>query len=184
MALLGHRVGPKWSQKRQHEGLKSHLGSSRGCQGVSEALNGSILGRCSSFVLCYLLVWYVFCKNGFVHHGCSVALQLLFSMCWTWSRQRRRRRRRPHDVHVRCLEVHGTRHMMVAKSATWSYLKRAWDSYLTFERASRSLAKTGCVFSHLAVRRRGSFPVLLCPLVEFWVHKTDVCVCNRRDVCC
>ena len=23
-------------------------------------------------------VWYVFCKNGFVHHGCSVALQLLF----------------------------------------------------------------------------------------------------------
>ena len=34
--------------------------------------------------------------------------------------------------------------MMVAKSATtWSYLKRAWDNDLTFERASRSLAKTG-----------------------------------------
>ena len=33
--LLGHRLGPKWSQKRQDEGL---LGSSRGGQGVSEAL--------------------------------------------------------------------------------------------------------------------------------------------------
>ena len=35
MALLGHRLGPKWSQKRQDEGL---LGSSRSDQGVSEAL--------------------------------------------------------------------------------------------------------------------------------------------------
>ena len=55
-------------------------------------------------------IWYcgiLFGEKGFVHHGCSVALQLLFSMCWTWSRQRRRRGRRPHDVHVRCLEVHG-----------------------------------------------------------------------------
>ena len=43
VALLGHRLGPKWSQKRQDEGLKSDLGSSRGGQGVSEALNGSIL---------------------------------------------------------------------------------------------------------------------------------------------
>ena len=33
--LLGHLLGPKWSQKRQDEGL---LGSSRGGQGVSEAL--------------------------------------------------------------------------------------------------------------------------------------------------
>ena len=41
--LLGHLLGPKWSQKRQDEGLKSDLGSSRGGQGVSEALNGSIL---------------------------------------------------------------------------------------------------------------------------------------------
>ena len=47
------------------------------------------------------------------------------------------------DVHVRCFEVHGTIHTMAAKSATWSYLKRAWDNDLTFERASRSLAKTG-----------------------------------------
>ena len=114
--LLGRPLGLKWSQKHQDEGHKSDFGSSGGGQGVSEALNGSIWGRCSSFVLCYLVVWYVFCKNGFVHHGCSVALQLLFSMCWTWSRQRRRRGRRPHDVHVRCLEVHGTIHMMVAKS--------------------------------------------------------------------
>ena len=35
MALLGHRLGPKWSQKREDEGL---LGSSRGGQGVPEAL--------------------------------------------------------------------------------------------------------------------------------------------------
>ena len=41
--LLGHLLGPKWSQKRQHEGLKSDLGSSRGGQGVPEALQGSIL---------------------------------------------------------------------------------------------------------------------------------------------
>ena len=33
--------------------------------------------------------------------------------------------------------------MMAAKSTTWSYLKRAWDNDLAFERASRSLAKTG-----------------------------------------
>ena len=31
VALLGHRLGPKWSQKRQDEGL---LVSSRGGQGV------------------------------------------------------------------------------------------------------------------------------------------------------
>ena len=67
VALLGHRLGPKWSQKRQVEGLKSHLGSSRGGQGVSEAFNGSILGSCSSLVVCYLLFWYVFCKKGLVH---------------------------------------------------------------------------------------------------------------------
>ena len=50
--LLGHLLGPKWSQKRQDEGPKSDLGSSRGGQGVSEALNGSFLGRCSSLVVC------------------------------------------------------------------------------------------------------------------------------------
>ena len=66
-ALLGHLLGPKWSQKHQDEGLKSDLGSSRGGQGVPEALNGSILGRCSSLVARYLVVWYVFCKKGFVH---------------------------------------------------------------------------------------------------------------------
>ena len=33
--------------------------------------------------------------------------------------------------------------MTAAKSTTWSYLERAWDNDLTFERASRSLAKTG-----------------------------------------
>ena len=100
------------------EGHKSDLGSSRAGQGVSEALNGSMLGRCSSLVVCYVVFVYVSSKQGFVHRGCSVALQLLFLKCWTWSRQRRRRGRRPHDVHGRCLEVHGTMHMMVAKSAT------------------------------------------------------------------
>ena len=35
MALVGHRLGSKWSQGREDEGL---LGSSRGGQGVSEAL--------------------------------------------------------------------------------------------------------------------------------------------------
>ena len=76
--LLGHPLGPKWSQKHQDEDLKSDLGSSRGGQGVSEALKGPILGRCSSFVLCYLVFWYVFCKQGFVQRGCSVGLQLRF----------------------------------------------------------------------------------------------------------
>ena len=71
--LLGHRLGPKWRQKQQDEGLKSDLGSSRGGQGVSEALNGSILGRRSSLVVCYLVFWYVFSKQGFVHRVCRVA---------------------------------------------------------------------------------------------------------------
>ena len=42
---LGDHLGPKWSQKRQHEGLKSDLGSSRGGQGVPEALQGVDFGR-------------------------------------------------------------------------------------------------------------------------------------------
>ena len=37
--LLGHPLGPKWSQKHQDEDFKSDLGSSRGGQGVSEVLN-------------------------------------------------------------------------------------------------------------------------------------------------
>ena len=61
---VGGVVGPKCSQKHQDEGLKIDLGSSRGSQGVSEGLNGSILGRCSSLVLCYLVFWYSFCKKG------------------------------------------------------------------------------------------------------------------------
>ena len=143
MELLGHPLGPKWSQKHQDEGLKIDLGSSRGSQGVSEGLNGSVLGRCSSLVLRCLVFCHIVCKKGFVHHGCSVALQLLFLTCWTWSRQRRRRGRRPHDVHVRCLEVHGTIHMIGATSAACSCLKRAWGNDQKFKRASRSLAKTG-----------------------------------------
>ena len=54
---LGHHLGPKWSQKRQHEGLKSDLGSSRGGQGVPEALQGSLLEG----ILIFLdLFWCVF----------------------------------------------------------------------------------------------------------------------------
>ena len=60
MALLGHLLGPKWSQKRRDEGLKSDLGSSRGGQGVSEALNASILKRFSSLVACYWVLLHVF----------------------------------------------------------------------------------------------------------------------------
>ena len=56
--LLGHPLGPKWSQKHQDEDLKSDLGSSRG--GVSEALNGSFLGRFSSLVVCCFVFWHVF----------------------------------------------------------------------------------------------------------------------------
>ena len=48
--LLGHPLGPKWSQKHQDEGLNIDFGSSRDSQGVSEGLNGSVLGRCSSHV--------------------------------------------------------------------------------------------------------------------------------------
>ena len=58
--LLGHPLGPKWSQKHQDEGLKSDLGSSRGGQGGSEAFNGSTLGRCSSLVVCCFVFWPVF----------------------------------------------------------------------------------------------------------------------------
>ena len=50
--LVGHPLGPKWSQKHEDEGLKINLGSSRGSQGVSEGLNGSVLVRCSSLAVC------------------------------------------------------------------------------------------------------------------------------------
>ena len=48
--LLGHPLEPTWCQKHQDEGLNIDFGSSRVSQGVSEGLNGSILGRCSSHV--------------------------------------------------------------------------------------------------------------------------------------
>ena len=63
-ALLGHRLDPKWSQERHNEGLKRDLGSSRGGQGVSEALNASILKRFSSLVACWwVLLHVVFVRN-------------------------------------------------------------------------------------------------------------------------
>ena len=56
MALLGHPLGPKWSQKRQDEGLS---GSGRGGQLVSEALNASILKRFSSLVVLFVVLLHV-----------------------------------------------------------------------------------------------------------------------------
>ena len=61
------------------------------------------------------------------------------------------------DVHVGCLEVQGTTHMMDAKSSAWSYLKRGWDNDLTFERASRSLAKTGLIGPPWRVKNHSVF---------------------------
>ena len=131
----------------------------------------------------HLVRSHVFCKKGFVHVVWYLGLVLemfsfisawlfsmvaashcscFFSMCWTWSRQRRRRGRRPHDVHVRCFQVHGTIHMMAAKSTTWSYLKRSWDSDLKFERASRSLAKTGSSWTPRTMKNHSVFEVFRC----------------------
>ena len=59
LALLGHRLGPKWRQNRHDEGLKSELGSNRGGQGVSEALNASILKRFSSLVVFFWVLLHV-----------------------------------------------------------------------------------------------------------------------------
>ena len=71
VALLGHRLGPKWSQGRHDEGLKSDLGSSRGGQGVSEALNASILKRFSSLVLFF---WVLFCMLFLQERFCACSL--------------------------------------------------------------------------------------------------------------
>ena len=54
VALLGHHLGPKWSQKCQDESPNSDLGLRRGGQGVSEALMGLIWGR-------FLIVCCVLC---------------------------------------------------------------------------------------------------------------------------
>ena len=64
--LLGQPLGPKWCQKHHDEGLKSDLGSSRSGQGVSEALDGSILRRNSSLIVCYFVFWYVSVRRGWV----------------------------------------------------------------------------------------------------------------------
>jgi len=79
--LLGHHLGPKWSQKRQHEGLKSDLGSSRGGQGVSKALNVSILGRFSSLYVCYLVFLYVFVVRMVLCMQFGTLTWILFLMC-------------------------------------------------------------------------------------------------------
>ena len=78
---LGHHLGPKWSQKRQHEGLKSDLGSSRGGQGVSKALNGSIWGRFSSLCVRYLVFWYVCVVRMVLCMQFGTLTWILFLMC-------------------------------------------------------------------------------------------------------
>ena len=80
---LGHHLGPKWSQKRQHEGLKSDLGSSRGGQGVPEALQGSILEGILNFFGPILVCFWSLFSEGFracrslVSHGFSMFLFLM-----------------------------------------------------------------------------------------------------------
>ena len=81
MELLGHHLGPKWSQKRQHEGLKSDLGSSRGGQGVSKALNVSILGRFSSLYVCYFVFLCVFVVRMVLCMQFGTLTWILFLMC-------------------------------------------------------------------------------------------------------
>ena len=66
MEPLGHHLGPKWSQKHQHEGLKSDLGSRRGGQRAPETLQGSILeGFLMIFGAILRSVWSLLVK-GFV----------------------------------------------------------------------------------------------------------------------
>ena len=67
MELLGHPLEPTWCQKHQDKGLNIDFGSSRVSQWVSEGLLGSILGRCSSLVVCYLVFLCFLGKKGFVH---------------------------------------------------------------------------------------------------------------------
>ena len=78
-------------------------------------------------------------------------------------------------------------YMMAAKSTTWSCLKRGWDNDLAFERASRSLAKTGLFGPPWRVKNHSVFDVfrrwrdklgsltcnfLMC-LCTFWCHVGD-----------
>ena len=74
---LGHPVGPKWSKKHQDEGHKSDLAQVE----VARGLRGSQwIDFGKMFITCSMLfgsLVCVFSKKGFMHHGCSVALQLL-----------------------------------------------------------------------------------------------------------
>ena len=170
LGILWGQNGARNIKMRVAKAILAQVEVARG----SQRLSMGRFGEDFHHLLCAILYFGVFlCTNCFVHHGCSVALQLLFSMCWTWSRQRRRRRRRPHDVHGRCLEVHGTIHMMVAKPATWSYLKRGWDNDLAFERASRSLAKTGSSGPPWRVKNHRVFDVF-----RRWSGKVGFLTCN------
>ena len=68
VALLGHLLGPKWSQKRQDERLKSDLGPKyrwpevvRGCQWVDFGKMFNICCLLSGILICF------FFKKGLVH---------------------------------------------------------------------------------------------------------------------
>ena len=156
-------MGPKCGLNRQDEGLKSDLGSSRGGQGVSEALNASSLKRFASLGACYFVLLHVVFVRKVLCIMAAASHCNCFSQCVeAWSRQRRRRGRRPHDVHVRCFGLYGPIHMIAAKSTTWGYLKRAGDNDLTLERASRSLAKTGSSWTLKTEKNQGVFEVFRC----------------------
>ena len=64
VALLGHPLGPKWSQKHQDEGL---LGSGRGARGAQRL---SVFDFETIFIICCVLFGIFVClfgKKGFVH---------------------------------------------------------------------------------------------------------------------
>ena len=71
VALLGHLLGPEWSQKRQDEGLKSDLGSSRGGQGSQKLSMGRFWQDfhdllCASWYFGVFFVLVRFCACSFV----------------------------------------------------------------------------------------------------------------------
>ena len=59
VGLLGHPLGPKWSQKHQDEGHKSDIGSSGGGQGVPKCSQWIDFGK--MFITCFVLFGSLVC---------------------------------------------------------------------------------------------------------------------------
>ena len=74
VALLGHPLGPKWSQKRQDEGL---LGSGRGARGA-QRLSGFDFE--TIFIICCLLFGIFVCLFGEKGFGMFCESKVLFIM--------------------------------------------------------------------------------------------------------